>query len=751
MPNVNPIDRVIRMVDSNYKPSNPNENRIVIDTSKAEVLQKTPLFSWGKPLRYYIVSNQNNIECEGLECKIRDISTKNSVNVLIDYDISCPQGSEEKVVRALYNGDNPKIVLDDHIVRWVKEFNRSKRSDGINLITSFFNEKSNLQQFITGKAKTEIGIDLHPYISLEGEESLEVINIKSENFPVRVKDFDSKISLKYEAKLDVLQNKQKINAIISDNQLSKLDMIIKNEIEKFLMQECGLHQFCYELDDKIKPEIEERINSKLKQKGRKISYIKFDPQISDLIVSVDPPMIIHNTKCKIKDSQNDIEVINRVLMKLDNLGKFRKSKIESLEEWLKSKLNKVVQEVFFERDRIDLLRNLKNDESLIQDYLQNGAEKIGYSVKHLAFHPDLEELSLKQGFKVQNKSSYRTKDNRIKIKLEVVVNAKIKDFDGIEEHLKDGVKKFKKKIKDASKSIIEPVIRELHPSDIYASAFEGENSIENQLKSKVKKSLEESFKLIETKVSLLFLDTDLTKRIHGLQAAFPVFEIDVTPLGTSLIVPYKVSYIIKGVHQHGFATFQANAFMPEKTEEEVDKINEKMADEFKRLMDTVPIEVVRYGDIKTLENIGNKIINKALNSITQNSFGLIISEIKIRRLQTDQEIAALEKSKEFLELGTKTEIEIAKENKDNTLSRLKELNKLEMKHLNVGDKKELKKIRKQKEKLTKQSSNYMDDYNKQQKQLGTGDNNNSANDNFSFDDYLLEENTEDTKEEEDQS
>lgn len=746
MPNVNPLDRVIRMVDSNDKPSKPNENRIIIDASKAEILQKDPMFSWGKPLRYYIVSNQNNIECEGLECKIRDVSTKNSVNVLIDYDISCPIGSEEKVVRALYNGDNPKIVLDEYINRWIKEFNHSKRSDGINLVTSFFNEKSSLQEFITGKAKTEVGVDLHPYISLEGEEQLEVINIKSDNFPIWVKDFDSKIFLKYEAKLDVLQNKYKINAILDNNHLSKIEKIIKNEIEKFLIQECNLHQFCYELEDKIKPVIEEKINLKLKDGGRKISYIKFDPQISDLVAVVDPPMITQNTNCKIKDSQKDIEVINRVLMKLDNLGKFRKSKIESLEEWLKSKLKKVVQEVFFERDRIDLLRNLKNDEDLIQDYLQSEAEKIGYSVKHLAFLPDLEELSLKQGFKVANKSSYRTKDNRINIRLEVIINAKIEDFNGIEEHLKDGVKKFKKKIKETSKSIIEPVIREHNPSDIYASAFKGENSIENQLKSKLKESLEDSFRLVETKVSLLFLDTDLTKRIYGLQAAFPVFQVDVTPLRTSLIVPYKVSYIIKGVHQYGFATFQANAFKPEKTEEEVDKINEKMADEVKRLMDTVPVEVVRYGNIETLEEIRKIIIDPALKSIAQNSFGLIISEIKIRRLQTNQEIAATKKSKKFLKLGVRTEVEIAEERKEATLSRLKELNKLEKQHLNVGDKKELKKVRKQIKELTQQSSNYMDDYNEQQKQIGKGDNNNNTDDNFSFDAYLSEENTKDKEE-----
>ena len=61
------------------------------------------------------------------------------------------------------------------------------------------------------------------------------------------------------------------------------------------------------------------------------------------------------------------------------------------------------------------------------------------------------------------------------------------------------VNKFKEKILQTAKDIIEQEIREQHPADIYKSAFEGENSIDNLLKRKIKESLEEKFKLIGKK------------------------------------------------------------------------------------------------------------------------------------------------------------------------------------------------------------------------------------------------------------
>lgn len=746
MPNINSLDRIIRLIDSTDKPTSPNEKRIIIDLNNMEILQRPPVFSWGKDLRYYLVSSQNNVECEGLVCKVRDSTKKHAVNIVIDYDVSCPNGSEEYVVKALCNGDNPKIVLETHIERWVKAFNRLKRSQEINLITSFFTERKQLQQYITEQAAQETGLELYPSISLEGEENLEVIKKTSECFPIRVKDFDADISVKYKVGWEVLEDEHKINAILNYNHLSKLHLITRDEVEKFLIRECTLHQLCYEFDQFVKPQLIYNIDQKLIKEGRKIAYIKFELGIHDLIVT-ETPMIVHDTECKLKDSEASVKVKNRVLMQLDDLGKFRKAKIADLEPWLSFKLDKVVQKVFFERDRIDLLRNLENDKSLIQNYLQKETRKIGYSVQHLAFLPDLEELTLLQGFKIDNKSSYRTKDNQVKIKVEITIHSKVKSFEGIESYLKDGVDQFKAKIIDRSKNIIEQKIREQYPSDIYASEFEGENAIDKLLEGELTAYLENTFQLVDTRVSiLLYLNTDIIKRINGLKAAFPNFEVEVTPHNISLTVPYKISYDITGIHPKGFATFQAKAFKPEQTDKEINQLNDRMANEFKGRMNTVPIEVVRYRDFQTLDKTINTIVTYPLKHIAQISFGLIISELKIRRLQTKQEIAESKKSDEFLKLGTQTEIEIAQEEAKTKIARVKELKELEKSYLKTGDKKELKKVRKQIKKLTKQSANYMDGYKQQQKLLDPVDTNNKNS--FSIDSYLslqIESPKEDTK------
>jgi len=729
---VNPLDRVIRLVDSNQVPLSPNEKKVIIDIKNAKVLKRHPLLTLNKVLRYYILSNHNNVECEGIECKIKDIITNNSINLFIAYDLSCPEGSEEKVVRALYKADNPKMAIDEYIVGWVKEYNRLKRKEEVSIISSFFIIKKELQKFISQKALEQTGLMLYPYISVKGEDNLEVLKKTSDNFPIRVRDYDSNIFIKYEVGLEVLENEDKINAILRYTSLPKIHPIIKNEIEKFLIRECTLHELCYDFERTIKPELIRIIDQRIKREGRKISYIKFDLLLSDLIVP-ETPMIVHETECKIKDSHTVVSVSNRVLMDLDDLGKFRKAKIENLEAWVQLKLDKVVQEVFFERDRIDLLRNLERDKKLIQQYLQNETNGIGYSVKHLAFLPDLEELKLAQGFKVESGFSYRTKDN-LKINLEVIINGRIEKFDGIEAHLKDGITAFKKRIAETSESIIEQEVRDRFTAEIYESAFEGDNSLEDLLKAKLIEKLESTFKLVDTRISLLFTETDWTNRVGGLKAAFPKFNVIVERLGSSASVPYTVSYIINGVHPKGFPTFQANAFRSDETIEEIEKVNERISEEFKKIMGTVFIENIRYTDMDTLVVISNKIIPH-LKSIIIRSFGLEISDVSIRRLQTNEEKAAAKRSMKNLELGLETEIEIAEETKKAIVDRIKELNEMEKTYLNIGDKKGLKKVRKQKDEILKQSSKYMEDYNQQQNQLDSGKKSKKSKDALSFNDY----------------
>ncbi|WP_456438573.1 hypothetical protein [Psychroserpens sp.] len=736
MTKVAALDRVVKLVDSDYKPSYSKEKIVILDFKKGVLLKNKPLISFGRELRYYSISLERSVECEGLVCNVRDIETKQSINIKIDYDISCADGNQNQLVKAIYKRDNPKIAIEEYIEQWVKTFNKEKRKANINITNTFFEEKEALKAFIINKAMSVLGLEIHPFITLEGElELLNLVKQSSDNFPIRVTDYEHNIFIKYKIGLEVPNDSYKTNAILNYKKLPKLRILIKNEIEKFMIKEVKLHQLCFEFNSFIKPEIIQKLNLLLKSYGRQISFINFDLQIKDLLVP-ESPLITHVSKCKIKESPTLIHIENRVLLSLIDIGRFRRSNIENLKYWLEKKLDKISQEVFFERDRIDLIRNLDKDKLLIQEKLQQESQKIGYHVKHLASLPDLDELTLKLGFKLDNgSSSFRTSDSRVEIKLNVALNAKVSDFNGIESHLKDGVVKFKEKILQISNDIIEQEIREKHPSDIYKSAFEGENYIDNILKAKIKEALEDTFNLIDLRISILFLDTDLSDRMRELLAAFPSFAFSVVPNKTSVRLPYKISYKITGVDKDKYNTFQNNNFKADKVDSEIEEINEYLMEAVTKRIRDIPGGILLNSSLLDLQRLENEDIKPVMCQVAKEVFGLTVGAILISRLETELEKASVLKHGEFLELGTKTEIEIAATNKAMLMERLSLLDKQEKDLLSIGDKKGAKKIKKQIEELVNKIANYMDEYSEMNKTLGPA--NKNENSTISLGDYLL--------------
>ncbi len=712
----NTLNRVIKLVDGNYKPSYSKERIVILDFKKGVILKSKPLFSIGKELRYYSVSLQRSVECEGLVCNVRDIETKHSINIKIDYEINCSEGNQNKLVSAIYKRDNPRLAIEEYIEQWVKTFNKEKRKANVNIINTFFDEKEELKNYLISKALNVLGLEIHPFISLEGEELLNPIKKSSENFPIRVKDYDHNIFIKYEVGLEVPDDSYKINAILSYNQLPTLPILIKNEIEKFMIKDCTLHELCFQFNTGIKPKIIDQLNIMLKEYGRRVSFIKFDLQISKLLLP-ELPLITHVSKCKIKESKTLIEVENRVLLNLIDIGKFRRSNIEKLENWLQQKLNKISQEVFFERDRIELIRNLEEDKQLIQKKLESESEKIGYNIKHLASLPALDELTLKQGFKVEYKSSFRTLDSRIKMKLNIAINAKIANFDGVESYLKQGVENFKNNISQKSKDVIEKEIREKHPADIYKSAFEGENSIDNVLKKKIKKSLKDTFNLSDLHISILFLDTDLSDRMRGLKAAFPNFIFSVTPNKTPSKLPYKVSYKVSGVDKDSYAIFQNNNFKADTVDSEIEEINEYLMEAIIKRMRDLPGDALLRSSIKDLLDL-EKNIKEVMINVARKVFGLTIDSILIRRLETKLEEESVKKNERILELGTEADIETGEKSKKMLMESLDLLYDQEKQLLKISDKKGAKKVRKQIDKLVNKNTDFMDEYTNMYKTLG---------------------------------
>lgn len=107
---------VIRWLDSSdLKEDYIKSGKIIIlDLNKGKILEKKPLFTLGRDLRYYWVSTGNKAENKA-ECVIKDQLKDQQVIVKIWYEVECKPQKEEKVVLALSKKNKPDEALNELI------------------------------------------------------------------------------------------------------------------------------------------------------------------------------------------------------------------------------------------------------------------------------------------------------------------------------------------------------------------------------------------------------------------------------------------------------------------------------------------------------------------------------------------------------------------------------------------------------------------------------------------------------------
>jgi len=547
MTKVSALNRIVKRVASTK-----TMGRVIgVDVNKGKILTKSGWFSTiGKDIRYYeVTENDVVVECDGLLTRVKDTASKKAINIQIAYDINIIRGQEEKFILAVYRGDSIQELIEEKIDTWIKEFSRNQFINDVNFIESFYSLKPTLQKFITQKAQEGLGVTIYPYLTLEGEENLDIYKPISDNFFIRVKDFDEEISMKFDIGLEVIDGNDRIKAILNYNRLSNLKAVIQNEIQKYTARNVSLHKFCYELNTTVKQNIIEAIDPILAKEGRRTAYLSLNAEVNRLKIE-ETPLIKHDTKCEIKDSKEAIKVENRVIMSLFDLGKFRQQNVDNIQRWVYTRLDKIVQDIFFERTRIDLLDTLEDDRIIIKDKLAELAKSIGFNVKHLAFLPDLDELDLLRGFDVESDiQRFKTQDSRVDIELELKIYAKAKKIKDIREYLNDGADKFKNRVQSVALKVVEKTTRELQPAEIYASSFEVKNGIDTKLKTAIADELKQAFQLEDITVNIIFHATKIAKRVHALQSQFPEFLFSVTPFvnGEKIEIKYKVAYKVERV------------------------------------------------------------------------------------------------------------------------------------------------------------------------------------------------------------
>ncbi|MGD2086958.1 MAG: hypothetical protein PVH61_12315 [Candidatus Aminicenantes bacterium] len=687
--NVN-MDNVVRLITLGEaaavrrKINHTDDKVIRIDVKKGEILHKKPLLGVRRHVRYYWVSPRNRAE-SGTKVMVKDFSANLSTTIKISYEVKCEKGNEEKVVLSLYKGDNPTEVLNRLLQSLVQDFAAKKRKNGGNPVLEYFQYREELKNHLVEKVREKVGLEIEIVLALEHEEELNTFIVKTGDFPVRVKDYDEEMNLKFEAGLKVSEE-NRIYAILNYSKLNELEAYMRNQIKKFTLENVSLHEFVYDLHNAYRKKLIGMLDQRLENRGREIAWIKLESKVDETFPQKSLNLH-HKVQCDIKDYTKPIEVEHRLLMQLEDVGKYRaKQGDKKLKEWVEEKLNEITRNALFEKRYVEILLDFEKEEShrealeLIKHEMLRFTETIGYRVKHLIVEPNMKPLIIKRdGFIVQKAGDFSTLNKRVNVKLDIVVTGKINDLSKIPQYItpdKDIILEMEQVIYNEG----EKQMHNVDPQKFYMPfKYPDEEPIENILKTAIEKRLQEVFFAEDVTVIIKRMESDILQRILNLINGNPYqIDIEVLPFrggGTQETIIFVVEFLVKTVSD--WNTFIYKNF--ESHEQEIARIKQALIDDIAGKFQTIPFEVLKY----TSYDHSRKLLEVARKSQGKISgiFGLEINLTDVKRKSTMIEAAQQEILEKKVGVQKEQEIDIIEKEKKVNIEKVDKLQELSLKYL----------------------------------------------------------------------
>lgn len=371
-------------------------------------------------------------------------------------------------------------------------------------------------------------------------------------------------------------------------------------------------------------------------------------------------LIRHTIRCQIRDWE--IQLLCTVVLNLWDERRYKMSRIDDLEKWMKEKIERITQGILIDKTITDILKGYPAQE--IQLRLEAEAYDIGFRVKQLLSIPQIEAFELLRGFQFETEPNpeskdaifYTTTDIRVPVRLNISVKGKIDSFEGkIERYLKP---KFNL-IQCMREEVIDEAaffIRGIPPERFYlhfSSNYDEKGPFENELAQKIEQLLAVNFNARDLTIHITQLETGLTQRFRQLAGRFGSFACQ----GISEQIRFLFKFSVTGVDKNGWYTFKSRIYddfqqenLPvrdalknthtidrERAEEELLSIGNTMRQHIELFLNshhTLDLYTQRDSDLIRIIRLT---FDEAAKLIVH-SHGLVIELVALERLQTGEDI-----------------------------------------------------------------------------------------------------------------
>ena len=698
-----PLDSIVRIVDSNYEITRPEERVVVIDadtkqaTQILELHKKTPVGSrrWFglRGTRKHILVINNTDSRKEVEGQLRTLHLKDfahpewSLPIQVHYQASCKADNEIRVAETLGGEKHPGTALDDLLERWVKDYCGPQAGT---LIENFYDKQDDLAVDLADRAATEVGLSLQTRIKIEAErEVLALIRVNDLRFRVRLKDYDLEQDLKLDAEVEV-EPEKKIFAVLYHGYLYesqgkrlkepvRLEELLKTETREFCT-EITLHAFNSELrTSNFREQLRDRLNEKLRPYGRRIKSLTLDHK-NEIEGLKDAFFETHEIVKfdEIQEYEGSVDIKNKVQMTLQNYALYKNAGSPNLNAWIKKNLPEVVKHVLFGKRYIDLLIGFDPLARDIKQQLSTHAEGIGYGIKQLITLPALPPYGWLDNFQVSIDKQYETNTSKVVVGLAIHVTARIRRLEDIETYLNR-----RQNIPELIEGVLFKESREvLHGIDperfymrfSYSEPERNEPTVEEILRGRIKARLEKLFKADVISIVFKMTDTDITATWEKLEKAEGALKIDLPSFSDVEGVIYRARVRVEAIDGKGWHRFRSSS-------PTIETVCERLEEHVLAKLGTFSNADLVFTHFQGQEQI-EQIVEGLAKKFAVDEFGLVIRVTSIRRDATDIEQHERERIKGLLtalkEIETQRMVELTTSGNSEKIKRFEErIQKLE--------------------------------------------------------------------------
>lgn len=548
------LDAVIQRVDGSTAESQVDPDRgqklVVLDATRQRVLARSPWMSF-RDIRHFVVTPGKRVEGNGPEVRLKSPSTSRSLAVRVGYEAWCKGGAEERLVLALGTTDHPGAALSSFLEREVEAFVDDIKAQGRDVAVELETLRPELEERLAGRAEEALGISLIAAVRPRFEGDLEPVAVATEEFEIRPCDSSFSVLVSCETEAEVEPGK-KMLALLHHRDLADLGERVQRAVRDFVAESVTLQQLASWRSNDVEKHLVRAVNEALAPLGRRIRFLRLALDLDAV-----PPETLevdHEVDCEIRELEERIRVEHRLIIQLEDLGKYRRAPVDDIESWLRERLDVTTRSALFDKTYLDLLWDSCSER--IRETIQQEVGEVGYAVQHMVTMPKLEPLTWKDGLDVTCRDdALPTSDSRIQVGMEIVIHGRIPEDELSDPKLRKYLRPHSELSADIDRAVVDLTRRKMHtiqPQRFYTgfnSPFgDGEPSVRELLEESIVELLREQFRLHEVSVVLKPLKSDLTERMSALMSEGPYYlEVDCSSLVGGEAATFHLEFQIHGI------------------------------------------------------------------------------------------------------------------------------------------------------------------------------------------------------------